>query len=131
MKCPRHNSRWTRLAALAVAVVHSSALAQYMNKPPPEDPQWMKLHFTEISAGVFAEGDYESSRMLNSGASSQSSRMFVGPTLGIGFAGSVYHPNLFQYQVNSQNAFGWGNESTSSPETSKAFCIRVSSSSKT
>ena len=55
MKCPRHNSRWTRLAALAVAVVHGSALAQYMNKPPPEDPQWMKLHFTEISAGVFAE----------------------------------------------------------------------------
>lgn len=114
MKRLRLTSLWTWLAALAMVGAHYSALAQYMNKPPPEDAQWMKLHFTEISAGVFAEGDYESSRMLNSGASSQYSRMFVGPTLGIGFAGSVYHPSLFNYQVNSQNAFGWGNESTSS-----------------
>jgi hypothetical protein len=120
MKQPRRNSKWPWLAALATVGTHCSVLAQFNGKPPPEDPEWLKFRFTEISTGIFAEGDYEKSKMVNSGASSQYSRMFVGPTLGVNFAGSVWHPNLFQYQVNSQNAFGWGNETTSSTSQTTA-----------
>lgn len=124
MNCPPNNCSfgfrpvWLRIATLAVVGVQCAGFAQFMGKPPPEEPQWAKLRFTEISAGVYANGDYETSRMLNTGSSSTYSRMFVGPTIGLGFAGSIYHPNFFQYQINSQNAVGWGNESSSADNQS-------------
>ena len=117
MKRLRRPSKWPWLAALATLGTQGTSLAQFAGKPPPEEPEWLKFRFTEVSAGVFAEGDYQSSRMVNTGVSSQYSRVFVGPTLGLNFAGSVYHPNLFEYQVNSQNAFGWGNETSASSST--------------
>jgi hypothetical protein len=83
-----------------------------------EEPKWMKLRITEANAGVYAEGTYEQTTFQNSGVSVTHNRLFVGPSLGLNAEGSVYHPYLFRYRINSEGSYGWGQENIESGTTS-------------
>jgi hypothetical protein len=85
-----------------------------------EEPEWLKMRVSEKSVGVFAEGRFEETTYRDSGNSITHERLFVGPSLGLELDGSVYHPNLLQYNIISEGATGWAqDEIRSSAETSR------------
>ncbi len=79
-----------------------------------EEPRWMTLNISESSVGVFAEGRFEKTKFDNTGDSISYNHMFVGPSMGVNMNGSIYHPNLFRFQINTEGAYGWGQNDTGS-----------------
>jgi hypothetical protein len=75
-----------------------------------EEPRWLKLDIREVSAGVLAEGSYEETSFNHSGTKVRHDRLFVGPLLGWNAGGSIYHPNLLRYDINTEGAFGWSQD---------------------
>ena len=110
MKTARSNLSWSWLAALAALTGSGDAPAQSRYSQPEVDPQWMRLNIRDASLGVTAEGEHSAVKSTGSGVSSTYDRLFFGPSLGLNLDGSVYHPNLLQYSLESDNAFGWKNE---------------------
>ena len=113
MSTPRHDRCWPWWAALAVAGGAAQASAQARFQQPDPDPQWLKLNVKDASAGMYAEGTYDTATFKNSGAPSTHDRLFIGPSLGLNLDGSIYHPSLFNYSLGSEGAFGWAQDSSS------------------
>jgi hypothetical protein len=106
------------LAMLIIVGAVWSARGQSLRyRLPPEDPQWLKLQFTSASVGAYSEGVFEHSQ-FNGTSPVDYSRTFVGPSIGLGFEGSIYHPNLARFVFNGEGAFGWGWERVTSITTS-------------
>lgn len=80
-----------------------------------EEPRWMKLRISEASAGLFAEGTYEETSFRNSSSTITHNHIFVGPSLGLNAEGSIYHPYLFRFLINTEGAYGWGEDHTETP----------------
>src|SRR5581483_5437739 len=81
------------LILLVAVAVTPPAAAQLRHRQPPEEPQWFKVRITDASVGVYTEGVSEQSQ-FGGGTSVDYSRFFIGPSLGLGLQGSLYHPNL-------------------------------------
>jgi hypothetical protein len=107
---------WLWLALMGLAGASRDALAQG-RLFRVEEPDLFKMNITEVSAGAYAEGDYEETTFKNSGTSATHDRLFVGPSFGLNLAGSAYHPNLFQYQINTEGAYGWSQDELKSGPT--------------
>lgn len=118
MKIRRPKHGWLWLTMLALTRGCGDALAQ-TRLFRVEEPQLIKLNITEASAGVYAEGDYEQTTFKDSGTSATHDRLFVGPSVGLNLNGSVYHPNLFQYQIISDGAYGWSQDNLRSTTTQR------------
>jgi hypothetical protein len=103
---------------LTVAATGLRAFGQARYLQRYEEPEWSKLRITEISVGGYAEGQFDQNDFKNSGTSVTHERVFVGPALGLNAVGSIYHPNLLTYYLNSDGAFGWSRDSFSSPGSS-------------
>jgi hypothetical protein len=115
MKTLRSNRSWSWLAALAGLTGSGDAPAQTRYVQPQVDPQWMRFNIRDTSLGLAAEGERSVVKSQSSGADSSYERLFFGPSLGLNFDGSIYHPNLLQYSVESDNIFGWNKERTTQP----------------
>lgn len=100
------------IAILACVTLRSSAQLRY--RLPPEDPLWLKLKITQASVGIYSEGVFEQAQFGGGGNSVDYSRIFIGPSLGLGLQGSFYHPNLAAFSLNSEMALGWANENVKS-----------------
>ena len=107
MRCRRHDTRWPWLAALAVAGASADASGQARYEHATIEPQWLRLDLREVSAGVQSEGTFDSSTYKNSGQTVSHENLFVGPFLGLRADGSVYHPDVLRYDLNSDGAFGY------------------------
>jgi hypothetical protein len=77
------------------------------NQPAEAGLRWSSLRISEVSVGVESEGDWEQRSVAKSNQSVSREMLYAVPTLGLGLQGSIYHPNLFQYDLNSQNGVGW------------------------
>src|SRR5262245_49882317 len=86
-KCHHPSASLAALIALAAAREASSQLVE---------PQWLRLRLNEISAGAYAESEYQQTS-ANGGSATTYTRTFAGPSLGLNVDGSIYHPNLFRY----------------------------------
>ncbi len=76
-----------------------------------EEPRWLKFNIREASTGVYAEGIYDETSFDNSDTKVSHDRFFVGPLLGISAGGSIYHPNLLRYDIQTEGAVGWSQSS--------------------
>src|SRR6185369_12337411 len=74
------------------------------------------------SVGAYVEGLREEAN-YRSGVSSSYSRWFAGPLFGLGVDGSIYHPNLFRYDLSGDFTVGWAEETTT---TSQGTSLRRS-----
>lgn len=99
--------------ALLAAAMPATAFAQARYVPHYQEPQWFTFRLSEISAGVYAEGTYQNSDFRDSGGSVKYTRVFAGPSIGLVGSGSIYHPNLLQYNINADGAFGYSLDRTS------------------
>src|SRR5262245_31552952 len=87
--------RWLVLITLASAVHRASA--QWLRQPAPQEPQWFSGHISQVEAGVYTTGTYDSSTFKNSNSSINHTYLFAGPLMGLNLDGSIYHPSLFRY----------------------------------
>jgi hypothetical protein len=97
------------LAGTALLASLASAPAQglYSRREEPLDPEWLRFKVTEVSLGMYAEGQFNNATYKDSNTRVTHNRFFVGPLLGLNFEGSIWHPKLFAYNVASEGAFGW------------------------
>ncbi len=79
-----------------------------------EEPELFKFHLDQVSAGAYAEGEYDTSSYKGSSQTVTTERLFVGPLLGLSLDGSVYHPYFLKYQAEMEGAFGWSEQMTRS-----------------
>jgi hypothetical protein len=93
------------------------AAAQDRYRPAYQEPRWLTFHISEMSAGVYAEGMVEETRYDNSSTSVSHEHLFLGPSLGLNADGSIYHPNLARYFINTEGAFGWAHDSVTGSES--------------
>jgi hypothetical protein len=75
------------------------------------DPQLIRFNLARASLGVYVEGMAEDSHYQN-GISSTYQRFFEGPMVGLALDGSIYHPDLLQYNLAGDFAVGWTQERT-------------------
>jgi hypothetical protein len=73
------------------------------------EPQWLRFRPSGASVGVHAEADIEETT-YGGGVSDKYERWFIGPLIGLAAEGSVYHPNLLQYDLSADGAIGWSHE---------------------
>ncbi len=104
---PMHSARFWLFLLWVAAGASPCAFAQARYQPRYIEPQWFTFRLSEVSAGVYAEGNYQQTRVENSGATVSYQRLFAGPSLSLNANGSVYHPNLLQYFLRTDGAFGY------------------------
>jgi hypothetical protein len=111
--------RYWPLALVATSLTHARQAAAQFLDPRAQEPQWLKIRVSEVSAGVYAEGRSEETSFRNSDTSVRYDRLFVGPMTGVVLDGSVYHPNLVEFHLNTEGSFGWAHQNASSGSYSK------------
>ncbi len=105
---PPQRTSFTLLAGLILATDTSSLLAQNWVRAEDET-HWLTFQPDYVSTGVSAE--YYNQQVSSAGAASyEETRTFIGPSLGLGASGSIYHPNLAAYQLNLDGSLGWDEE---------------------
>lgn len=93
-------------------------MAQVSAQPHPsaeEGLRWMKLRITDVNVGVEVEGDWEQRSVSNSSQNISRKNIYAVPTFGLGLQGSVYHPNLLEYKLDTENGVGWQETSLNVP----------------
>lgn len=93
--------------ALLASLGSSFAQSNYSRRGAPVEPEWLRFKITQVSVGMYAEGQFENATFTDSGSRVTHNRFFIGPLVGLNFNGSIYHPDFFAYNVNSEGAFGW------------------------
>jgi len=78
-----------------------------------QEPELLRLKLTQAQAGLYFEGDYDTST-FNDKSTVTHDRIFFGPLLGASLDGSIYHPNFCTLHAYSEGAFGETWESVSS-----------------
>ncbi|MDB6028070.1 MAG: hypothetical protein JWM68_4293 [Verrucomicrobiales bacterium] len=116
MRTSRH-IYWLWLAAFALGVSVSANAQQ--RRRFIEEPQWLKLRVSEVDAGVYAEGTFEETSFDNGSTTISHNRVFIGPSMGLNLAGSIYHPNLFRFVLNTQGSYGWSDETITTPTSTR------------
>jgi hypothetical protein len=79
-----------------------------------QEPRWLTLDVDHASIGLFAEAFHQTTTTTGSG-SYDDTRTFIGPSLGLGVNGSIYHPNLASYRLTLDGSYGNSVETFSSP----------------
>lgn len=115
---PRPSHQRTSVLLGILLFLASSAFAQRLYLPQYVEPKPFDFHLTQISSGVYAEGVQDRTTYKNNGTSVTHDHYFVGPSLGLNAFGSIYHPNLLTYHINSEGAYGWGEDSFSGTSSS-------------
>ena len=93
------------LALLALAASTPRGWAQY-TPPNATEPQWWDLNLSQSYLKVDAEGERESYSAKGSPATKNEST-HLAPTVGLGFNGYAYHPDLFSYTLLAEPGFSW------------------------
>jgi hypothetical protein len=101
---PRGRVRWGWLAVIFFFGTVSDAQA-VRRGAVVEEPQWFRLQLDEIYTKVNIEGQRE--RREIRGDTSEREYLYVEPALGVGFRGSVYHPNLLEFNLKGEGGTSW------------------------
>lgn len=99
---------WLSLVLFAGLARHAWGQARYM--PRYEEPRWFTFRLSQVSAGAYAEANYQESKWEDSDTKYKYLRTFIGPALSLSGNGSVYHPNLLRYTLLTDGAFGWSRD---------------------
>jgi hypothetical protein len=97
------------LAAILLAGMARNALAQNRYLQRYIEPKWFTFRLSQVSAGVYAEGMWQETR-IEGGEAVTYTRTFIGPSIGLQGHGSIYHPNFIRYTMVSDGAFGWAQD---------------------
>jgi hypothetical protein len=95
-----------RLArALALPMLAATSLQAAM--PAPVAPRLLTLRPHGIYIGMEGEFDHETRTTADGRFSTSVDRSYLAPLVGGGIRGSIYHPNLFQYDFLGEGGYAW------------------------
>jgi hypothetical protein len=80
------------LLSLALLSMRFAARSQSV-----EEPRWLTLRLTDSYLSFDGEAEQQTYNSGASGSQLTSQRLYLSPTVGIGLAGSIYHPDLFNF----------------------------------
>ncbi|MEI6568885.1 MAG: hypothetical protein WCR20_19540, partial [Verrucomicrobiota bacterium] len=95
--------RWCLLFLLGAA----SRSAQAQRIVEVDRPKAFRMQFTEQYLQTDLEFDRETQQVSDPPTSVIRQRLMVQPVVGLGVGGSVYHPNLLQYKLNTEFGADW------------------------
>ncbi|MCX6886688.1 MAG: hypothetical protein NTX27_16805 [Verrucomicrobia bacterium] len=95
--------RWCLLFLLGAA----SRSAQAQRIVEVDRPKAFRMQFTEQYLQTDLEFDRETQQVSDPPTSVIRQRLMVQPVVGLGVGGSVYHPNLLQYKLNTELGADW------------------------
>ena len=105
MRVRRRNGGWRQWLGLFFLGGAANVVAQNQSAQP--GLRWMSLRLNEASVGLESEGNWEQRSVANLNETVTRESVYVVPTLGLDVEGSVYHPNLLQYDLKGQTGVGW------------------------
>jgi hypothetical protein len=95
--------RWWWLALIFFFGVHGKASAEW--EEVVEEPRLLRLKLYDVNTQVEVEGQME--KRTIKGESTKRNYLSIEPTLGLGVHGSVYHSNLLEFNVATQDGLSW------------------------
>ena len=101
---------------MAVLGFSFGARGQARYRDVVEEPQLFKIKLNEASLGTYTEVAYDQNTVGKTTTTYE--RIFAGPSLGLSANGSIYHPSLFSYSIDSEGAYGWQRETFSGAKSS-------------
>jgi hypothetical protein len=104
---------WRWLAVLFLALAAANLPAQQRYRTPRENVSWFRLRVTEIFLGMEVEGESEKSTLSTGTSPFKRDYLYIAPTLGLGLRGSVFHPNLLQFDLKAEDGISWQEQSLS------------------
>ncbi len=109
MKLPRLVLRRRRKflsQAILSAVLFSLTRPVLAQPPEQEEPRWVTLRLSDAYLKFDGEAEEQT---ITSGAGTQSTikRLYLAPAVGLGAEGSVYHPNLLNFNVMAEPGYAW------------------------
>jgi hypothetical protein len=116
----RYLVSWPVLLTFMAGATARQAWGQARYAPRYQEPQWFTFHLSQVSAGVYGEANYQENSYDATGMRVKYLRTFIGPSLGLIGSGSIYHPNLARYYLNTDGAFGWARDDVSGDASSKS-----------
>ncbi|MBL9135356.1 MAG: hypothetical protein JNK85_05790 [Verrucomicrobiales bacterium] len=69
----------------------------------PLPPRWMRFRLERLAAGLDVEAESQEWRGGFSDTPNTRDRLYVAPVVEVGGRGSIYHPNLFEYDLFGEN----------------------------
>jgi hypothetical protein len=72
-----------------------------------EEPQFLKLRFSDVNLLLEAEDRTETRRPKGSDSTFRQTTRYVAPSLSLAMEGSIYHPNLLEYHLLTKDGFYW------------------------
>jgi hypothetical protein len=105
----RHSRRLTLWLSVVFSTLATlAALAQ----DEELEPRWLRLEIPQTSVGMEVEGLTESQN--GGGLNSTHNQLSLIPDVGLQTRGSIYHPDLITFDVNSEFGWGWINDTVKS-----------------
>ena len=116
MICPPNKFPWLRpVAAGCFIIAASNLIAQQRYQNWEEEFSWFRMRLTEIALGLEAEWQSETSKLSDEATPFKRDYIYLAPTVTLGMRGSVYHPNLLQFDLKTENGVGWQAQSLNVP----------------
>jgi hypothetical protein len=113
MRARRPTGFWRQWIGLFFLGGATNVLGQ--NQTANEDIRWLRGRITEVSAGVELESDKEQRHVKGSSDQVNQESFYVVPAMGLALKGSIYHPNLFEFDLRGLGGVGWQENSINVP----------------
>ena len=85
-------------AAQAPAAPREDAASQF---------RWLSVEPPKAALGLEVEGEWERGNLRGAGSIFQRHYYYAAPTLSLQFRGSVYHPNLLEFDLRVEDGLSW------------------------
>lgn len=109
LKILRHWSRWAG-GLLVVIVPHAAQAAQ-----PRVEPQWFRFRLSDVALSLDFESNVQSRSSPLAAAADISERFYLRPGFEFRLSGSVYHPNLLEFDLFGANSLGFERDKLTTP----------------
>lgn len=104
---PAQARRWAlRLTPALLAATTLPSLAQLAGKEEDFETKWARLAIYDPYVSLESEGSVEEARTKDQPGSYHRERYYLIPMVGMGFRGSLYHPNLVKYDLHGEGGMG-------------------------
>jgi hypothetical protein len=95
--------RWGKQCAIVSILVIALVAA---GDDLPEEPRWLMLRRADSYLSLDAEGEQQTTGS-SGGGDTTIQRIYLAPAVGIGFDGSVYHPDLLSFSLRPEFQYVW------------------------
>lgn len=119
MNQPRQRVRFALLPLAVLASIAAPSIAPAQDyraryRQQRIEPQPVHIRLRDIEFGTMAEGSFQQTEFLETGRTYRNDRLFIGPQLGLGMDGWIYHPSFIRFRLAGQGAYGRSDQTVKS-----------------